>query len=132
MLDTDLLSDYLNGTEAAREFLEGYEQYPRAVPAIVLYEASMGAVHGYIDASPETVHHAVSGSMHVLDTTERTATEARDLQRTLVAMGTPLEHVDALITASALEHAATFATADRRFWNHAIESELAVARYDPS
>lgn len=132
VLDTNLLSDYLNGTEAAREFLEGYEQDPWGVPAIVLYEASMGAVYGYIEASPETVHHAVSTSMNVLDATERTSIEARDLQRTLLNRGTPLERIDALIAASALEHAATFATADRRFWDDSIESALPVARYDPS
>lgn len=102
------------------------------MPAIVLYEATKGAVYGYLEAPPETVNHAVSASMRVLHATERTAIEARDLQRMLMELGTPLEQIDALIPASAREHAATFATADRRVWDDAIESELPVARYDPS
>jgi tRNA(fMet)-specific endonuclease VapC len=63
VLDTNLLSDYLNGSDEARTFLEQREHVEWAVSSIVLYEALMGAVYGYIDASPRAVHPGMSAAM---------------------------------------------------------------------
>lgn len=130
-LDNNLLSDYLAGEDAAREFLLQYEREAWAVPSIVLYEAYMGCIHGYIDGSPETVEQAVTSSMEVLDVTEQTASEAATLQVELQNRGVPADHPDALIAASAREHGATFATAEKHFWNDDVQSVLSVAEYDP-
>lgn len=132
VLDTNLLSDYFNGTDSARSFLTEYEREEWAVPAIVLYETLMGAVYGYIQAPTNDVYHAVSSSMMVLEISERTAVEARNLQKALLSEGEPVEQLDALIAASAREHGGTFATADQRFWTDTVESELAIARYEPT
>lgn len=131
VLDTNLLSDYLDGTDDARRFLQQYEHEAWAVPAIVLYEAYMGAIHGYIDGSPDTIRQAVTASMDVLEVTERTANEAAALQDELLSRGVPADHPDALIAAAAREHGATFATAEKHFWQDDVQSVLSVAEYDP-
>lgn len=131
VLDNNLLSDYLDGKDDARRFLERYEQEAWAVSAIVLYEAYMGSVHGDIDGSPEIIRRAVTTSMDVLDVTEQTANEAASLQEDLSSRGVPADHPDALIAASAREHGATFATAEKHFWKDDVQSVLSVAEYDP-
>lgn len=130
-LDNNLLSDYLDGTEAAERFLRQYEHEAWAVSGIVLYEALVGVVHGYIGGDVATVRQAVTSSMDVLDVTERTAVEAADLQRELLARGAPMEHPDVLIAANAREHGATFATAEKGFWNDDVRAVLDIAEYDP-
>ena len=131
VLDNNLLSDYLAGEDAARRFLVRYEQEAWGVPSIVLYEAYMGCIHGYIDGSPERVKRAVTSSMEVLEITEQTASKAATLQAELRDRGVPADHPDALIAASAREHGAAFATAEKHFWNDDVQSVLSVAEYDP-
>jgi predicted nucleic acid-binding protein len=131
VLDNNLLSDYLDGRESARAFLGGYDAEAWAVPTIVLYEAYMGCIHGYIGGSPETIREAVTASMEVLAVTGRTADEAAALQEKLLEQGVPADHPDALIAASAREHGATFATAERHFWRDEVRSVLDVAAYEP-
>lgn len=131
VFDNNLLSDYLDGTDPAREFLTQHEQQTWAVPSIVLYEAYMGCVHGYIDGSPVELKQAITASMDVLSVTERTATEAVSLQEELLDRGVPADHPDALIAAVAREHGGTFATAEKLFWKAPVQDVLDVAEYDP-
>lgn len=131
VFDTTLPSDYLDGKESARAFLQQYEQDEWAVPSIVLYQAYRGAIHGYIDASPAVIRRAVTTSMNVLDLTERTATEAASLQESLLSRGVPADNPDALIAASAREHGGTFVTAEKHFWKDDVQSVLSGAEYDP-
>ena len=131
LLDNTILSDYLAGVDTARQFLEQYEQAVWAVSSIVLYEAYMGCVHGYIDATPAMVRQAVNTSMTVDDVTQQTAAEAETLQQELLELGTPADSPDVLIAATAREHGGTFATADKHFWNPEIKEVLSVAQYDP-
>ena len=131
VLDNNLLSDYLDGTGTARRFLTEYEREEWAISAIVLYEAYMGCVHGYIDAAPEQIGEAITSSMSVLDVTERTAREAKTLQQSLLDQGKPVDHPDALIAASAREHGGTFATAEKQFWRDPVREHVPVAKYDP-
>ena len=131
VLDNNLLSDYLDGTASARQFLEQYTQDVWAVSSIVLYEAYMGSVHGHIDGSPETIRQAVTASMEVLDVTEGTANEAAALQGELLDRGVPAAHPDTLIAATARQHGAQFATAEKHFWNEDVQDVLDVAEYDP-
>ena len=131
LLDNTILSDYLAGVDTARQFLEQYEQEVWAVSSIVLYEAYMGCVHGYIDATPAMVRQAVNTSMTVVDVTQQTAAEAETLQQELLELGAPADSPDVLIAATAREHGGTFATADKHFWKPEIEELLSVAQYDP-
>jgi len=101
LLDNTILSDYLAGVDTARQFLEQYEQAVWAVSSIVLYEAYMGCVHGYIDATPAMVRQAVNTSMTVVDVTQQTAAEAETLQQELLELGAPADSPDVLIAATA-------------------------------
>ncbi|MFC6756701.1 MULTISPECIES: PIN domain-containing protein [Haloarcula] len=131
VLDNNLLSDYLDGKESAQAFLRGHESEPWAVSGIVLYEAYMGSVHGYIDGDVETIREAVTTSMDVLAITDRTAQEAAHVQEQLLERGVPADHPDTLIAASAREHGGTFATAEKHFWEERVQEVLDIARYDP-
>lgn len=131
VLDNTLLSDYLDGKPSARRFLQQYEKEVWAVPSIVLYEAYMGSIHGYIDGSPAVIQRAVTTSMDVLDVTARTADEAASLQDELMRRGVPADHPAALIAASASEHGGVFATAEKHFWKDDVQSVLSVAEYSP-
>jgi len=130
VLDTSLLSDYLEGHSAAMLFLDDYEAEQWAVPAVACSEAFMASVHGYVDADVPAVRTAIESSMQVLDVTMRTATEAATLQRALMERGCPAEQLDALLAASAIEHGATFATADEFFWADPVQEVVPVAEYD--
>ncbi|WP_132059319.1 PIN domain-containing protein [Halorussus amylolyticus] len=130
-LDNNLLGDYLDGSSDARRFLQDHETEPWAVSNIVLYEALMGSIHGYIGGDVATIRQAITSSMDVLDVTERTTVAAAELQEELLARGVPAGHPDALIAASAKEHGATFATAEKHFWNPEVREVLDVAEYDP-
>lgn len=131
VFDNTLLSDFLDGKDAARAFLEEYEAEEWALPAIVLNEAYLGSIHGYIDGSPAVIRQAVTTSMDVLPVTEQTASEAAAMQEQLVEQGIPAEHPDALIAASAREHGGVFATADKHFWKDEVQEIVDVAKYDP-
>lgn len=131
VLDNTLLSDYLDGKPAARQFLQQYDQAVWTVPSIVLYEAYMGSVHGYIDGSPVIIRQAVTTSMDVLAVTAQTADEAVALQEDLLNRGVPADHPDVLIAASAREHGGVFATAEKHFWKDDVQAVLDVAEYNP-
>lgn len=131
LLDNTILSDYLAGVDTARQFLEQYEQEVWAVSSIVLYEAYMGCLHGYINATPAMIRQAVNTSMTVIDVTQQTADEAEAMQQELLELGIPADSPDILIAATAREHGGTFATADKHFWKPEMEPVLSVAQYDP-
>ena len=131
VLDNNLLSDYLNGTEEADAFLTRHEQEEWAVSSIVLYEALMGAVYGHIEATPETVRAGVESSMAVLPTTAQTAVAGQTLQEDLLDRGAPVGQLDALVAASAREHGGRFATAEKQFWEDEVRSVLDVEPYEP-
>lgn len=131
VLDDILLGDYLDGTPAARAFLEGYEEEAWAVPTVVLYGASMASLHGYIDGSSETVRRAVTMSMDVLDLTGRTVAEATELQAELIERGVPAALPDVLVAASAREHGGTLATAEEHFRQEEVQEVVSVAAYEP-
>ncbi len=51
--------------------------------------------------------------MDILATTQQTAIEGYDLQKELHDRGVSVDHLDALIAASAREHGGRFATAEK-------------------
>lgn len=131
VLDNNVLSDYLEGRDGARDFLRQYERDVWGVPSIVLYEAYMGSLYGYIGGSRTVIQQAITASMEVLDVTEATAEEAAILQEELQMVGVQLDHPDGLIAATAREHDGTFATAEKLFWREEVQEVLDVAEYDP-
>lgn len=131
VFDTNLLSDYLNGVADAQSFLTEYEHNRWGVPSIVLFEVLMGSLYGHIDATPDEITRAVTASMDVLETTRETAIEAHALQADLHDRGAPVDHLDAVIAASARERGGRFATAEKQFWTDDVRAVLDVAAYDP-
>lgn len=131
VLDNDLLSDYLEGEESAREFLSDFEHEEWAISAVVLYEAYLGNIHGYIGGTRPEITEAITASMAVLDVTEETAHEAGELQEALRNRGVLADYPDALIAASSREHGGRFATADQHFWNEDVQAVLEVEEYRP-
>jgi predicted nucleic acid-binding protein len=79
VLGSNLLSDYLDGKEPARQFLQRHEQETWVISAIVLYEAQMGCVCGYLDADPGTVRQAIPAAVEILKVSEQTTEEATTL-----------------------------------------------------
>jgi predicted nucleic acid-binding protein len=126
-LDNNLLSDYLNGETSAKRFLTEYEDEPWAVASVTLYEAYIGVVHGYIDATLEDVRRATA-TFEELPVTAMTAYEAARLQEALMREGIQLGAVDALIAASANEAGATLATNDRTLWRATTGVDIAEYR----
>lgn len=132
LLDNNLLGDYLTSTPAAKRFLEAHEQEVWAVSSIVVFEALVGCLHGHIEATPEEVRQGIVSSMDVFPVTEQTAYEGYRLQQELQDRGSPVGQLDALIAGSAREHGATFATAEKQFWDEGVRDVLSVAEYDPN
>ncbi|GAB3690524.1 hypothetical protein GCM10028857_26980 [Salinarchaeum chitinilyticum] len=128
-LDNSLLSDYLTGREAARSFLDDRTDEPWATSSIVTFEAYAGTLHAQHEIPFESIESAISPMVDVLDVTGATAMEAARLQSNLVDRGVPAEHPDVLIAANASENGATFATADRFFWQDEVQDVLSVAEY---
>lgn len=126
--DNNLLSDYLNGEESAEEFLTQYENEAWAVASITVYEACMGVVYGYIDATLGELCEAI-GAFEELPITAATAFEAARLQGTVMENGIQLGPVDALVAASADEAGATLATNDGTLRKPEVAEHVAIAHY---
>lgn len=129
--DNNLLSDYLAGEPAAREFLEPVADEVWCVSSVVLYEAMMGAFYGHIDATPESVRRATT-EFERADVSEQTAERAVQLQQDLRDHGQQLEARDALIAGSAVEIGATLATEDSGLRDAGETGLLDVLAYDSS
>lgn len=128
--DNTLLSDYLDGRDEARQFLQRYENDQWTVSTVVVYEAFMGSLYGHIGGDVPTLEAAITASMDVLPVTIETAREAGELQRELLDRGVPTHQPDGLIAANAREHGATFVTADEHFRKEEAREVLDVIEYE--
>nr|WP_303650293.1 PIN domain-containing protein [Halalkalicoccus sp. NIPERK01] len=129
-MDNTVLSDYLDGKEEARRFLRRYEDRRWTVSTVVVYEAFMGSLYGYIGGDVPTIESAITASMDVLPVTIETAREAGELQRELLDLGVPTHLPDGLIAANAREHGAAFVTGDEHFWKEGVREVLDVIEYE--
>lgn len=129
-LDNTVLSDYLDGKDEARQFLQRYEDRRWTVSTVVVYEAFMGSLYGHIGGDVPTLEAAITASMDVLPVTIATACEAGELQHQLLERGVPTHQPDGLIAANAREHGAAFVTADAHFWKKEVREVLDVIEYE--
>lgn len=129
--DTNLLGDYLDGRERAREFLANYERERWAIPSMGLFEAYMGAIYGRPRGSVEDVFEATR-SFEILPVDDDVALRAARLQRDLKAEGVELGFVDATLAASADCAGASFATADETLWKKPVATRIDVVEYHRS
>lgn len=128
--DNTILSDYLDGKDEARQFLQQYDDHQWTVSTVVVYEAFMGSLHEHIGGDVPTLEAAITASMDVLPVTIATAREAAELQRQLLERGVPTHQPDGLIAANAREHGAAFVTADEHFWKEEVREVLDVIEYE--
>ena len=126
--DTNLLGDYLDGVDAAKTFLEGFEAESWGVPSPVLFEAYMGAIYGRPRGTVDDVH-AATREFEVLTVGDDTVLRAAHLQEDLKSDGVELELVDAILVAAADEHGATFATNDGTLLEPAVRERVGVVEY---
>jgi predicted nucleic acid-binding protein len=126
--DTNLLGDYLDGVDAAKAFLEGFEAESWAVPSLVLFEAYMSAIYGRPRGTVDDVY-AATREFEVLAVGDDTVLRAAHLQEDLKSDGVELEFVDAILVAAADEHGATFATNDGGILDSAVEKRVDVVEY---
>lgn len=126
--DTNLLADYLDGTDAAAEFLAAHETESWAVPSLALFETYMGAIVGRPRGSIRDVHEATRG-LDVLAVTDDVALRAAELQEELTSEGVRLSHVDAVLAGTAATHGTVFATNDGAFFEDAVRDRIDVVEY---
>lgn len=126
--DNNLLADYLDGHDAAREFLEDYEHEVWATPSLALFEAYMGALYGRPRGTVEDVHDATR-EFEILPVTDEVARAAAILQRDLKADGIELGFVDALLVAAADAAGARFASNDGTIRSDPMKARVDVVEY---
>jgi tRNA(fMet)-specific endonuclease VapC len=128
--DTTLLADYLDGHDAAKDFLTDHEHDVWGTPSVALFEAYMGAVYGRPRGDIEDVYEATRG-LEVLPVTDETARSAAQLQHDLKSnAGIELGFVDALLVATADENGARFATNDQTIRKEAVNTRVDVVEYE--
>lgn len=127
--DNNLLADYLDGADAAQQFLIDYEADVWAVPSLALFECYMGAIYGRPRGTIEDVYDATR-EFEILPVTEEVAHDAAVLQRDLKADGIELGFVDALLAATASSSGARFATNDETLRSEPVTDRVDVVPYE--
>ncbi|MFC6989968.1 PIN domain-containing protein [Haloplanus sp. GCM10025708] len=127
-VDANLLTDYLDGVDAARAFLKEYETEPWAVPSLALFEVYMGAIYGHPRGTVDDVYEATR-EFEVLGIDDGTVLRAARLQEELKGEGVELGFVDAILVAAADEVGATFATNDGTPLQSEVRERIHVVEY---
>lgn len=104
LIDSSVLIDYLRGSDEAAAFLEGLERCP-AISCLSMAELWAG-VKG---SAEEAAVSALEEALIVHEVTARIARRGGDIRRRYIRSH-GLDLIDALIGATALEHALTLAT----------------------
>ena len=127
--DTNLLADYLDGVDAAADFLTEYDDELWAVPSLALFEAYMGALYGRPRGTVDDVFEATRG-FEVLPVTDESVLRAARLQESLKADGVELGFVDAALVSTADVAGASFTTTDATIRLDAVKSHVDIVDYD--
>jgi len=124
-LDTSFLIDYLDGADAAGEFLEGNQNRPFFAPTLALFEVYRGTVQSDQGGHLERV---VSGLDWVepLPLTESAASEAAAIEAELLDTGNPINLGDILIAGVCRDVDAKLVSRDDHF---ARIAEVEVLNY---
>lgn len=113
-LDTSFLLDYLDGADAAREFLDGRESVPLFAPSLSLFETYRGGARA---VGPEGVARIAESLDWVepLPLTAPAAREAATIEAELLDAGQPVNMGDLLIAGVCRHHGARLVTRDAEF-----------------
>ncbi|WP_132057181.1 type II toxin-antitoxin system VapC family toxin [Halorussus amylolyticus] len=112
--DTSFLVDYLDGADAASEFLTAHEDKPFFAPTLALFEVYRGAAR---TGGREQVERVATGLDWVepLPSTDAAAREAALVEAELLDTGTPINLGDVLIAGVCRQNGAKIVTRDGDF-----------------
>lgn len=114
LYDSSVLIEYLDGNETAVDYVEEQLDERAVAPQLVLFEVYQGEVFKSGPADFAAVDGAL-GWLTVLESNERAARGAAELQNTLQRTGETLAARDAFIAGSALAHDERLVVADSDF-----------------
>jgi predicted nucleic acid-binding protein len=125
LYDSSVLIGYLDGNEAAVEYVETHLDERAVAPPLVLYEVYQGEVFKTGPADFDAVERALSW-LTVVDETAMLARAAAELQNDLRARGEPLAARDAFIAGAAIGLEESLAVSDGDFDVKGITDLLSV------
>jgi len=125
-LDTSFLVDHLDGTPAARAFLEDRRETPFHAPSLALFEVYRGGARTGGREHVSRVREALDW-VDPLPLDDACSAEAAAIEAELLDAGEPINLGDVLIAGVCRHHGARLVTADDDF--ERID-DLDVVRYD--
>ena len=114
LYDSSLLIDYLDGDEAAVEYVETHLDERAVAPSLVLFEVYQGEVFKTGPADFDAVDRALAW-LTIVDETAALARAAGELQNELRRRGEPLAARDAYVAGAAVGLDECLAVADSDF-----------------
>lgn len=125
-LDSSVVIDYLDGRDAAVEYLDS-QSPPYLTSPVCVYEVLAGEV---FSTGPTDVERARRDFGHVetVPFTEEVAIEAARLQAELLSQGDPLSPRDLFVAAGARWSGETLAVSDGDFDTEGLRRHLSVTR----
>lgn len=112
--DTTFLLDYLDGVDAARDYLTEYEDKPFFAPALALFEVYRGAARTGGREKVDRVADALDW-VEPLPLTDATVREAAVIEAELLDTGEPINLGDTLIAGVCRHNGARLLTRDTHF-----------------
>lgn len=125
LYDSSVLIDYLDGSDAAVEYVESNLDERAVAPSLVLFEVYQGEVFKSGPADFDAVDGALEW-VTVVDETTTVARAAAELQNDLADDGTPLKPRDAFIAGTAKALGERLVVADSDFDVEGITEQLNV------
>lgn len=113
-LDASFLVDYLDGTDAVREFLDEYGDRPLFAPTLALFEVYRGGVHTGGAASVERVVSALEW-VEPLPLTAAAAREAALVEAELRDAGESINLGDIVVAGTCRANGAELVTRDDQY-----------------
>ena len=113
-LDTSFILDYLDGRDAAADYVADHGNVPHFVPTLALFEVYRGAARSAGREGVERVTAALDW-LEPLPLDEPAAREAALIEAELLAAGEPINLGDTLIAGVCRHNGAHIVTRDRHF-----------------
>lgn len=125
LYDSSVLIEYLDGVEAAVDYVEAHLDEHAVAPPLVLYEVHQGEIFKSGPANFDAVEGALEW-VTIVDEVRDVPRVAADLQNELANEGTPLAARDAFIAGTAKRLDEPLAVADSDFDVDGITERLDV------
>jgi len=110
VFDTNVIIDFLNGSEAASTIIKKYKESGAAITSITCYELIKG-----IDGSQKDLLQTLFDNVKIYDTDLKAAWLAGETYKHLRSSGSLLSEADLLIVSTAFANGENFVTQDKDF-----------------